>query len=161
MKKNNGLNIMLFVLIIQLFFSLSCCRTPKNIQTGVLLETDRHFSDMSVKDGMFKAFLFFIADDGVILRDNEYPAKGRKTLADRYTGKSDSSFVLSWEPEFEKIAESGDLGYTFGIYTSLVKATGEISKGTYVTIWSKQSDGSWKFVLDTGTEGLPMSKPAN
>jgi ketosteroid isomerase-like protein len=158
MRKNNGLNIMLFVLIIDLFFSLSCGRTSKNLQAGTLLETDRHFSEMSVTDGMFKAFLFFIADDGVILRDNEYPSKGRQTLADRFAGKSDSSFVLSWEPGFEKIAESGDLGYTYGIYTSLVKATGEISKGTYVTIWSKQPDGSWKFVLDTGTDGLPMSK---
>jgi ketosteroid isomerase-like protein len=35
-----------------------------------------------------------------------------------------------------------------------VKATGEINKGTYLTIWEKQPDGSWKFVVDTGTQGL-------
>jgi ketosteroid isomerase-like protein len=26
--------------------------------------------------------------------------------------------------------------------------------GTYTSIWKKQSDGTWKFVLDTGNEGV-------
>ena len=63
--------------------------------------------------------------------------------------------MLSWEPVYEKISESGELGYTYGIHSNLEKATGKISKGTYITIWKRQSDGSWKFVLDTGTQGLP------
>lgn len=28
------------------------------------------------------------------------------------------------------------------------------TSGKYVTIWEKQSNGSWKFVLDCGNEGL-------
>jgi ketosteroid isomerase-like protein len=62
--------------------------------------------------------------------------------------------VLSWNPLFEKISENGDLGY-YGIHTTLEKASGEVTKGTYITIWEKQTDGNWKFVLDTGTQGLP------
>ncbi len=89
------------------------------------------------------------------MRDNFYPDKGRIALTERYKGKSDTSFILSWEPIYAKISGSGDLGYTYGTYTSTVRATGEISKGTYVTVWEKQADGTWKFVLDTGTEGLP------
>ena len=27
-------------------------------------------------------------------------------------------------------------------------------EGTYVTIWKKDADGNWKFVLDTGNQGL-------
>jgi len=83
------------------------------------------------------------------------PSQGKEALRKRFAGKSDSSFVLSWDPLFEKISESGELGYTYGIHTTLVKATGQISKGTYITIWQMQPDGNWKFVLDTGTEGLP------
>jgi len=30
-----------------------------------------------------------------------------------------------------------------------------VEKGTYITIWQKQANGNWKFVLDTGTQGLP------
>ena len=110
---------------------------------------------MSVKEGMFRAFLFYMAEDGVILRDNSFPSKGKEALRERFAGKSDTSFVLSWDPLYEKISESGELGYTYGIHTTLEKATGQITKGTYITVWQKQTDGSWKFVLDTGTQGLP------
>jgi ketosteroid isomerase-like protein len=155
MRKKNGVNIMLFVFIINSIIILSCTKSSKNTTNGILLQTDRDFSAMSVKEGMFKAFLYYIADDGVILRNNTYPSKGKETLKDRFNGKSDSTFILSWEPLYEKISESGDLGYTYGIHTNTDKATGEITRGTYITVWQKQVDGSWKFVLDTGTQGLP------
>ena len=155
MKKKNGFNIMLFVFIINVILILSCTNGDKRGLAGSLLKTDREFSEMSVKEGMFKAFLHYMAEDGVILRDNSLPSKGLEALEERFAGRSDTSFVLSWEPLFEKISESGDLGYTYGIHKMLDKATGQISGGTYITIWQKQQDGDWKFVLDTGTEGLP------
>jgi ketosteroid isomerase-like protein len=155
MKKKNGVNIMLFVFIIILFVILSCAKNIKNPPTGILLQTDRDFSAMSVKEGMFKAFLFYIAEDGVILRNNSFPDKGKESLMQRFAGKSDTAFILSWETLFENISKSGDLGYTYGIHSNTDKVTGKITKGTYITIWQKQTDGSWKFVLDTGTQGLP------
>jgi ketosteroid isomerase-like protein len=94
---------------------------------------------MSVKEGRHKAFLYYIADDGVILRNNSYPVKSKKILEEQFAGKSDSSFVLSWVPLYEKVSESGDIGYTYGIRTNSTKSTGEITKGTYLTIWQKQS----------------------
>ena len=158
MKKKNGFNIMLFVFIIDLFFILSCSNAGSNDQDGQLLKADRDFSELSVKHGMFVAFLAYIADDGVILQDNSYPVKGKAALMKRFEGKSDTSFVLSWEPLYEKIAASGEIGYTYGLHTRLVKATGEVSRGTYLTVWMKQPDGSWKFVMDTGTQGLPAGE---
>lgn len=154
MEKKNGVNIMLFVLIIILIGILSCTKSSKNKSEGILLQTDRDFSAMSVKEGIHKAFLLYIADDGVILRNKSYPVKGKKTVEDRFTGKSDSAFILTREPLSEKVSESGDMGYTYGLNTSANKSTGEIIKGTYVTIWQKQTDGSWKFILDTGCQGL-------
>ena len=156
MKKKNGFNIRLFVFIIGLLTILSCVKNSTGKRAGFLMQTDRDFSAMSVKDGMFSAFLTYMADDGVILRDGEYPSKGKETLRKRFEGKSDSAFVLSWEPIFEKISENRELGYTYGIHTTTIKATGEVTKGTYVTIWQKQPNGSWRFVLDTGTDGLPL-----
>jgi len=155
MLKKSGFNIMLFVIIIIFIVNLSCTNNNKKTEPGILMQTDRDFSAMSVKEGMFKAFLFYVADDGVVLRDNSYPQKGKAAMEERFAGKSDTSFILSWEPLFEKISESGDIGYTYGVHSSTENATGEVSKGTYVTIWQKQIDGSWKYVLDTGTQGLP------
>jgi ketosteroid isomerase-like protein len=158
MAKKNGFNIMLFVIITILFVNFSCAEKPKSNNTGILIKTDSSFSDMSEKEGMFKAFLFYVDDEGVILRDKSFPSIGKETLRNYYSGKSDTAFILSWEPVFEKISESGELGYTYGIWTNIEKASGEISQGTYVTIWQKQDDGSWKFVLDTGTSGLPAKE---
>jgi ketosteroid isomerase-like protein len=146
---------MLFVFIIDLFLILSCTKNTKSTASGILLKTDSDFSAMSVKEGMHKAFLFFIADSGVLLRDNSYPLKGKNSLASLFDKSSDTTFILTWQPVYEQMASSRDLGYTYGIFKSEIKSTGEISKGTYVTIWEKQTDGSWKFVLDTGTQGLP------
>lgn len=155
MKKKYVFNIRLFVFIAILFLIISCNKNVNPAAKGDLIRTDSTFSAMSVRDGMHKAFLSFIADSGVMLRNNSYPLKGKTTLAALFSKNSDTSFVLEWVPLFEKISDSGDLGYTYGAYSRTVKATGEIEKGTYVTIWQKQGDGSWKFVLDTGTQGLP------
>jgi ketosteroid isomerase-like protein len=110
---------------------------------------------MSVKEGMFKAFLAYVAEDGVVLRDNSFPDIGKAAMEKRFSGKYDTAFILSWEPLFEKISESGDLGYTYGLHSNTDKKTGEVTRGTYITVWQKQSDGSWKYVLDSGTQGLP------
>ena len=155
MKKKNGFNIMLFVLIINLFFTISCINNSKQISSDVLMKEDLNFSTMSVKAGMQNAFLAYFADSGVMLRDNGYPLIGRESLVSMFANRTDTSFILSWEPVFTRIAKSGELGYTYGYYTRTIKTTGAVSKGTYVTIWEKQKDGTWKFVMDTGTEGLP------
>jgi ketosteroid isomerase-like protein len=155
MKKNSGVNIMFFVFIIISIVTISCAISVKKQFSGILLQTDRDFSQMSVKEGMFKAFLYYIDNEGVVLRNNSFPEKGKETLAKRFSGRTDTTFILSWEPLFEKISESGDIGYTYGIHTNTDKATGKITQGTYITIWQKQADGSWKFILDTGTQGLP------
>ena len=66
---------------------------------------------------------------------------------------------LSWEPLRAEIAASQDLGYTFGRYAL---RDGETVKayGVYVTVWKKQPDGSWKFVLDGGgTTPQQVAKP--
>jgi ketosteroid isomerase-like protein len=155
MKKKNGFNIMLFVLIINLFFMISCINSSKQPKSDVLMKADINFSLMSVKSGMQKAFLAYFADSGVMLRDNAYPLVGKNSLISQFANRSDTSFVLSWEPVYAMIAKSGDLGYTYGYYARTIKSTGVVSKGTYVTIWEKQKDGTWKFVMDTGTNGLP------
>jgi ketosteroid isomerase-like protein len=155
MSKKNAFNIMLFGFIIILFLIISCTKRTKESSSSVLRKVDSAFSALSVREGMHKAFLTYFADRGVMLRDNGYPLEGKDSLISLFAGRSDSSFTLAWEPVYEKIAVSGELGYTYGFYTRTIKTTGAVARGTYVTIWEKQRDGSWKFIMDTGTEGLP------
>lgn len=125
-----------------------------------LLQTDIDFSNRSVEVGNHQAFLEYASPEVVLLRPNSYPVVGKKALKGLYAELSDSSYRLTWKPSFGRVAESGDLGYTFGIYL-LEVTTGEqkglTQKGTYCTVWEKNSKGEWRFILDTGNPGLGNS----
>lgn len=56
---------------------------------------------------------------------------------------------LVWEPVASGLAPAGDLGFTVGTWTW----TGEGGEGhgSYVTVWRKQADGSWKVLYDGGS----------
>lgn len=113
---------------------------------------DSEFSDYSKQYGMRKAFLEYIDDDGVMMKDQSLPIKGARAI-DLISSMNDSTVTMTWEPEGGDIAASGELGYTYGIY-EMRDRENNVQRGTYVTIWKKQKDGKWKFVLDSGNQGL-------
>lgn len=118
-------------------------------------ETDRYYSSLSAEKGMNTAFLAMFDSAGVKLSANRMPVEGLQAIRQLLAVKNDSDFILTWEPAFEKVAASGELGYTYGIYKVTNKGTGEkTGEGTYCTIWQKNANGEWKALLDTGNEGL-------
>ncbi len=58
---------------------------------------------------------------------------------------------LTWYPVLADVAQSGDLGYTTGPWTASQNGQPQAA-GEYLTVWRKQSDGTWKFVVDMGIE---------
>lgn len=113
-----------------------------------IIETELNFCKMAEKEGMNKAFLEFVADDGVLLR-NDKLIKGKDSI--KLFMKNNNSKGLSWKPNFVDVSNSGDLGYTFGEYIYKYQdSLGNplINKGVFHTVWKRQSDGSWKFVWD-------------
>ncbi len=128
-----------------------------------LLEIDRQFARESVENGVNEAFLKYIDNDCVLLRPNRHPVVGREKIAEMFSNP-DSNFTLDWTPLSGDISESGDLGYTYGTYRSeMYSPEGEliVNQGTYVSIWKKDSKGNWKFVLDTGNQGLGQKPESN
>ncbi len=117
------------------------------------MDVDLAFSALSIDSGMNYAFETYCAEDGLLLRQGSMPLVGVGAISDTLAKTDDSTFELSWEPLDAKVASSGDLGYTYGIYTLSLKGMDMNKKGTYVSIWIKEH-GEWKFVLDTGNEGL-------
>jgi ketosteroid isomerase-like protein len=143
--------------VLPLLFLTSCNSVQKQERIlNELMEVDREFSDLSLKAGSHESFLAYIDDSCILLRPNRNPVIGRKKIEEMYS-KPDTSFALSWEPLSADVSCSGDLGYTYGIYTVRMDSPEGIAvtkKGTYVTIWKKDKNGNWKFVLDTGNQGL-------
>ena len=77
---------------------------------------------------------------------------------------ADPAFSLTFTNDRTDVAASGDLGYTNGTYN--VSYTDPKTKkvvrgaGTYVTVFRKQADGSWRAVADIATPGAPPAAPA-
>lgn len=117
-----------------------------------MVAADRAFSDSSEALGMKKAFLGFVADDAVLLRPGYMPIVEGDVIK-FLTSQEDTSFVMTWTPKGGQLARSNDLGYTYGVYEIKLKAKDTVLNGTYVSIWQKQKNGEWKFVLDTGNQG--------
>lgn len=136
---------------LSMFVFTACCNNKKP-DVNLLFDADLRFSAMSVEKGFPAAFAEFAHADAVILRPNSMPVKGKNAIAGLY-GKADTTGVhFTWEPLAGDIADSGELGYTYGTYTFTKDTVTE--RGTYASVWKKDTDGSWKYVLDVGNKGL-------
>lgn len=125
-----------------------------------LKKADIEFSNLSKEKGVKEAFLIYASENGVLLRPFMMPIVGYDEVR-KFMEEGDSNFQLTWEPLYADVSTSGDMGYTYGLYTAAFKdETGmeKTSRGTYVSIWKKDKDGNWKFVLDSGNPGLEPKK---
>ncbi|MFZ4724501.1 MAG: YybH family protein [Paludibacter sp.] len=144
-----------FYSIILFTVLLTSSNLPKMDNTKELIDIDRFYSALSKEKGMNYAFLAMFDTNGVMLTAKKRPIVGIIAIENQLLARNDSTFILTWEPEFAKIADSGELGYTYGLYQIIEKSSGnKIEEGTYTTIWQKNQNGKWKAVLDTGNEGL-------
>ncbi len=123
----------------------------KKSSTEEIIKADEAFSDLSKKEGMKRAFIEYIDNEGILLRPGHRPIIGANAI-DFLSQINDSSYTLTWSPAGAGIAASKDIGYSYGIYKLELKDT--VLKGTYVSIWKKQKDGTWKFMLDSGNQGI-------
>jgi ketosteroid isomerase-like protein len=118
-----------------------------------LIAAEISFSKLSGEKGSRKALMQFIDSNGVLLRPNSYPLVGGNAI-NFISQINDSAYLMNWQPVGAGLAESGELGYTYGVYTVSLKNKDGVMRGTYVNIWKKQADGSWKLLLDSGNQGV-------
>lgn len=148
--------IFVFIALSIMFGCTSKKSTPVDTTLAekiLLLQTDKAFSDMSVEKGMKAAFIEYIDSNGVLLKPNQLPIVGANAI-DYLIEQNDTGYTLNWQPQYAFVASSADLGYTYGIYALHPNNIDTVIYGTYLSIWQKQGDGKWKFVLDSRNEGI-------
>jgi len=126
----------------------------------VLLGVDAAFAAASISGTVADAFAAYVAPDGAALSGPEilYGPAAIHAFFDAGVPPGDQ---LDWTPEIADVAASGDLGFTVG--NSAYRTTDETGAplafySKYLTIWKKQRDGQWKFVVDGGN-GSPPPAP--
>ena len=144
MKKFSALSL----IAITILFSCSPKSADLSKQAAEQIkQADIAMSNEAAKEGFFKTLLSYADTNVVKLKEGEYPVIGKGELIKYWAGKNDIK-TLTWEPFKAESSASGDLGYTLGKWKMQGKDTAFY--GNYYTIWKKQSDGRWKFVVDGG-----------
>jgi ketosteroid isomerase-like protein len=115
-----------------------------------MVKTEQAFSKMAEEKNAREAFMAFIADDGLLFRPGA--VNGKKWMLEHPLPTSDKKPLLAWQPAYAGMAASGDMGFTTGPWEAKADINDEKPQGYghFVTVWKKQADGSWKFVVDLG-----------
>lgn len=154
MKMVFGIAASLFLLI-----SMVGCESKVDVvrEKTALFETDREFAKMSLEKGAAEAFRMYLAEDAAQLSAGANPVFGRDSIYQGMLQMRPGS-VLDWEPEDGEVAQSGEMGWTWGQYVLTWRDDqGKEAKsyGKYLNIWEKQEDGQWRVLIDMGNKS-PM-----
>lgn len=139
---------MKFTAIVALLFFSVVAQAQSALQE--MVKTEQAFCKMAEEKNTRDAFLAFIADDGLLFRPGA--VNGKKWMLEHPVPASDKKPLLAWQPAYAGMAASGDMGFTTGPWESKADVNDEKPSGYghFVTVWKKQPDGAWKFVVDLG-----------
>lgn len=124
-----------------------------------MVKTEQAFSKMAEEQNAREAFVAFIADDGLLFRPGA--VNGKQWMQEHPVPASDKVPLLGWQPAFAGMSVSGDMGFTTGPWEFKADRSDEKPSGygDFVTVWKKQADGTWKFVVDLGISHPQSSGP--
>jgi uncharacterized protein (TIGR02246 family) len=111
------------------------------------------------------------AEDAYFVAPGAPAADGSTAIRQFYAnGLTDPALAVEIASDKIDVSGSGDMAYSRGHYTEKYtdKKTGKVmsAQGSYLSVYQKQSDGSWKMVQDFATvdpdsvKAVPPGKPA-
>lgn len=138
----------------------ACASSPGVNPAGIeadkaaLIKTDENFLKTAEARGLAEAFVAFAAPDAVMMPGGSNPVTGAAAIRAQF---ADGTGHLTWKPFKAEVSKSGDLGYTLGTYELETRTEGQsvTRYGKYCSVWKKQTDGAWKWVVDIGNPSPP------
>ncbi|MBW6498462.1 MAG: DUF4440 domain-containing protein [Bacteroidales bacterium] len=146
------ISFLLAILTLTIAAFLLGCQTedPKAKALRTLTETDRLWCQSASTD--LNEFISFLDEDVVWLFCNYPKLQGKEAVHAFYTKAYENNpFTFTWTPDKIEVSNSGDFGYSYGTYNLVFLNDSEIQPEIirdYATVWKKQSDNSWKVILE-------------
>ncbi|MFI5336815.1 MAG: YybH family protein [Opitutales bacterium] len=149
----------LLVLTVALTALLSAAPPDKAKLKQEVAAMEDQFCAMTKERGILAAFEHFAAPDVSFIDTDPRRWRGPAAVRERI-GPDQPGVTLSWSASYTDVSDDGTLGYNYGRYE--YRAPGKDGKehtatGWFLTIWKRQPDGSWRYVMDNG---VPDPKPA-
>lgn len=128
--------------------ALAGSRTEEELAAAALdevMQADRDFNAMAQREGLDAAFREYAAEDSLLVTSREVHA-GRAAAAAAFADWPPGA-RLEWAPETGRVSARGDMAWTWGnsVYTA---PDGARSEGRYVSVWTRDYRGAWRFAFD-------------
>jgi uncharacterized protein (TIGR02246 family) len=128
------------------------------------IKADEKKWNAQFKSNDMEGLLSHYADDAYFIAPGVKGADGSTAIRKAYAeGLNDKNFTISFASDKIDVAASGDLAYARGHFTEKFSdpKTGQPTSvtGSYVTVYKKQQDGSWKAVEDLSAAEPGSEKP--
>ncbi len=124
-----------------------------------LFDTERAFVRLAAEKGFRDSFYAYFANDGVAF--NPHPFRVRIALANQ--PPTPPPMGADWAPVYGDVSASGDLGWNTGPLLYAGRNGQPDRHGMFFSVWKRQSDGTFKVVLDIGTDTpnavVPLDEP--
>lgn len=142
----------LFSSLLTLLLLLSTVSFAADRDTKVLIDAEHAFAKATAERGI-DGWMEFMAPNAVVL--GAEPLVGLDQIrAGMGKHLATPGFKLTWEPTKAEFLGKGDIGFVVGRWERHFNGDDgkpEVHKGSYLTTWQQQKDGSWKVISDVGT----------
>jgi len=146
------MRVMIRRVIAVLLFATACVAQSTPSPQPVM-DADRAFNQ-ATQEKRIEGWMSYMADNVVLFGVNP-PVVGKDAVRKFYEPVfGDANTTLTWEPTRGEVQPSGRVGFTSGRFTMRGKTRdGKTMErhGSYLTVWEKQKDGSWKVIADGGS----------
>ncbi len=127
-------------------------RTEEELATAAVAEVlavDRAFAAKAAADGVPAAFNEYAAQDAIMVSTTRI-SNGRAGVAERFQSWPEGA-RLEWAPETARVSARGDMAWTWG-NSVYIAPDGARDTGRYISIWTRDYDGDWRFAFDGALE---------
>ena len=146
------------ILLAEMFALLASCTgavVNPQVEGEALMQLSRDWSEL-VASGDLDAVLAVWAEDAVLMPPGMPALEGKMAIRSYVEAAAQlPGFQISWEPVRVHVSRSGDMAYMIERNVSTLNdSLGHpvMTYGKVVTVWQKDSNGSWKNVIDIWNE---------
>ncbi|MEO5947782.1 MAG: SgcJ/EcaC family oxidoreductase [Chitinophagaceae bacterium] len=142
------------ILLVLITFSCNQKKVDQKAEGEKIMQLSKEWSQIASSGDVEKTVTYW-AEDATLMSPGQTPLVGKSAIRQMVEESFKvPGFRISWEPLSVEVSESGDMAYMIeNSQVSIPDSTGKIIThyNKAVSIWRKQTDGTWKNVVDITT----------